>query len=192
MKTMLRLNGHLHGLNWPCWKTRWINGDYVPRKNIRYPADCFKKDFPIAKAVKKARLYITACGLYEARVKGRRVGQFCLAPGCTDYRKRLQYQTFDVTELLLNEKNTQAAAPIPLPVMVALHGAMTANPFCRFKGGRNIRCGQGSRLFGKSKTGARNNKAHSIEQCGTEKTQSFSAKLINTPAAYGCWISDRT
>ncbi|MCI9142020.1 MAG: hypothetical protein HFH87_05270, partial [Lachnospiraceae bacterium] len=46
--------------------------------------------------IKKARLYITACGLYEARLNGTRVGNFVLAPGHTDYRKRVQYQTYDV------------------------------------------------------------------------------------------------
>lgn len=49
---------------------------------------------------KSARLYITACGLYEARLDGKKIGDFCLAPGHTDYRKRVQYQTYDVTEML--------------------------------------------------------------------------------------------
>ena len=82
------------------WVAKWIAGDYTPKKNTRYPVDCFKKEFAAKKEVKSARLYITACGLYEATLNGRRVGQFCLAPGCTDYRHRLQYQTYDVTGLL--------------------------------------------------------------------------------------------
>ena len=55
--------------------------------------------------VKKARLYITACGLYEARFNGVRAGDFVLAPGHTDYRKRVQYQTIDVTGLLTDGEN---------------------------------------------------------------------------------------
>lgn len=55
--------------------------------------------------IKKARLYITACGLYEARLNGTRVGNFVLAPGHTDYRKRVQYQTYDVTGLLAEGEN---------------------------------------------------------------------------------------
>lgn len=39
------------------WKGKWISGDYHPRKNCRYPVDCFKKEFE-AKEIKKARLYI--------------------------------------------------------------------------------------------------------------------------------------
>jgi alpha-L-rhamnosidase len=88
------------------WVAHWISGNYTPKKNIRYPADCFRKQFLTVKEIRQARLYITACGLYEARINGLRVGGFCLAPGCTDYRYRLQYQTYDVTNLLSKEQNT--------------------------------------------------------------------------------------
>lgn len=86
------------------WRAKWISGDYTPKKKDRYPVDCFRKAFTAA-GVKKARLYITACGLYEARLNGQRVGEFILAPGHTDYRKRVQYQTYDVTELLRKGEN---------------------------------------------------------------------------------------
>lgn len=86
------------------WAAKWISGDYAPRKKERYPVDCFRKVFT-AVSVKKARLYITACGLYEARLNGARVGDFALAPGHTDYRKRVQYQTYDVTGLLKEGEN---------------------------------------------------------------------------------------
>lgn len=85
------------------WKGAWITGDYKPKKNVRYPLDCFRKTFITEKNVAKARLYITACGLYEAALNGKRIGAYRLAPGCTDYRKRLQYQTYDVTDLLAKE-----------------------------------------------------------------------------------------
>lgn len=102
------------------WSAKWVTGDYVPktRRNLlraytgsgaeRYPVDCFKKVFS-AGHVSKARLYITACGLYEARINGVRVGNFCLAPGYTDYRKRVQYQTYDVTGMLVEGTNTITA-----------------------------------------------------------------------------------
>ena len=44
-------------------------------------------------------------GLYEARLNGRRVGDAVLAPGWTDYDKRVLYQTYDVTELLREGEN---------------------------------------------------------------------------------------
>ena len=82
------------------WTAGWITGGYTPKKNRRYPVDCFKKDFALTKAVRSARLYATACGIYGAALNGSRVGGFVLAPGSTDYRKRLQYQVYDVTALL--------------------------------------------------------------------------------------------
>ncbi|MHC3467607.1 alpha-L-rhamnosidase [Streptomyces sp. 7R007] len=48
--------------------------------------------------VTRARLYATALGLYEAHLNGTRVGRDRLAPGWTDYRTRVQYQTYDVTD----------------------------------------------------------------------------------------------
>src|SRR5205085_8584261 len=48
----------------------------------------------------RARLYITALGLYDAFVNGQRVGDEWLTPGWTDYNTRVQYQTYDVTDLL--------------------------------------------------------------------------------------------
>lgn len=81
------------------WKGKWIAGDYRVSKNKRYPVDCFRKAFSAAK-VQRARLYITACGLYEARINGKRAGDFIFAPGSTDYRKRIQYQVYDITGLI--------------------------------------------------------------------------------------------
>lgn len=88
------------------WQAKWISGNYKPRRNTRYPVDCFMKQFRLHKNVKSARLYITACGIYEARLNGKRVGEFCLAPGSTDYRYRIQYQTYKVTNLLNNDSNS--------------------------------------------------------------------------------------
>ena len=86
------------------FRAKWISGNYRVNKKKRYPVDCFKKEFS-AHNVVKARLYITACGLYEATINGKRVGDFVLAPGHTDYTKRIQLQTYDVTELLENGEN---------------------------------------------------------------------------------------
>lgn len=87
------------------WKAKWITGDYSVKRRERYPVDCFRKTFNVSD-VEGARLYITACGLYEAHINGKRVGDFVLAPGITDYRKTVQYQTYDVEELLNEGENT--------------------------------------------------------------------------------------
>ena len=87
------------------WKAEWITGNYKVNKKERYPADCFRKIFSLEKTPAKARLYITACGLYEAELGGKKVGDFYMAPGYTDYRKRVQYQAYDVTEMVHEGRN---------------------------------------------------------------------------------------
>lgn len=91
-------------LNKQDWKAKWIAGDYRTLKNKRYPVDYFQKKF-IVNDVKKARMYISACGIYEAYINDKRVGNFILAPGSTDYRKRVQYQTYDITPLIKQKEN---------------------------------------------------------------------------------------
>ena len=81
------------------WTAQWISGNYKPNPKRRYPVDHFKKEFSCGK-VKKARLYATARGVYDVTINGRRIEDFILAPGMTDYRKRIQYQTYDVTEYI--------------------------------------------------------------------------------------------
>ncbi len=86
------------------WKAGWITGGYRVRRMQRTPVDCFRRVFTAPAG--NARLYITACGLYEAALNGHRVGDFVLAPGHTDYRQRIQYQTYDVTGLMREGENT--------------------------------------------------------------------------------------
>jgi alpha-L-rhamnosidase len=58
------------------------------------------------KNVKEATAYITSHGFYEARINGRKVGEAYLTPGWTSYNKRLQYQVYDVTDLLQEGENS--------------------------------------------------------------------------------------
>ncbi|MDQ2833973.1 MAG: glycoside hydrolase family 78 protein [Acidobacteriota bacterium] len=64
------------------------------------PASLFRKDFVVAKAIRSARLYVTALGSYQMRLNGQPVGKDVLAPGWTDYKARVFYQTYDVTSML--------------------------------------------------------------------------------------------
>lgn len=77
----------------------WISGGMEDSK----AAPVFRKVFSIKKVL-GATLYITALGVYEAFLNGVRVGSFVLAPGWTDYEKRLQVQAYDV-KALLTESN---------------------------------------------------------------------------------------
>lgn len=87
------------------WHARWIAGNYKPKRNCRYPVDCYMKSISLEGQVVKARLYATARGVYDVTINGRRVEDYILAPGSTDYRKRIQVQTYDILPLL-NEENT--------------------------------------------------------------------------------------
>lgn len=58
------------------------------------------RDLDLGGPVASARLYVTAHGVYDAWIGGRRVGDHLLDPGWTAYDARLRYQTFDVTEHL--------------------------------------------------------------------------------------------
>lgn len=63
----------------------------------------FRKVWKKEKEVKKAVLYLTALGVYEAELNGERIGSDVLAPGWTAYDKRLQYQEYDITSMLAEE-----------------------------------------------------------------------------------------
>ena len=51
-------------------------------------------------AVASARLYVSALGMYEVHLNGQKVGDQVLAPGWTEYSKRVPSQTYDVTSLV--------------------------------------------------------------------------------------------
>lgn len=70
----------------------------------------FRKTLKIDGEVESAMLFITAIGVYESFLNGKRIGDFVLAPGCTVFRERLQYQEYDVTELLLQRVANRSEA----------------------------------------------------------------------------------
>ncbi len=65
----------------------------------------FLKKIYVMNGLQKAEFSITASGVYEAFVNENRVGNFVMAPGWTNYEKRLQYQTYDITALLCEGEN---------------------------------------------------------------------------------------
>ncbi len=73
------------------------------------PASYFRATFRAEKNIDRARLYITSLGSYLAFLNGHRVGKDILTPGWTDYSKRIQYQTYDVTDLVKNGSNVIGA-----------------------------------------------------------------------------------
>jgi len=73
------------------------------------PASLLRHSFSIAKAVRSARIYSTALGSYQLYLNGQRVGKDVLAPGWTDYRKRIVYQVYDVTSQVRQGGNALGA-----------------------------------------------------------------------------------
>ena len=75
-------------------------------KRLLPPARYFRKEFSLKnKKVKRATLYASALGIYQCFVNGQRVSDDYLSPGWTDYRRRVYYRTYDVTDNLKTETN---------------------------------------------------------------------------------------
>ncbi|NHI15741.1 glycoside hydrolase family 78 protein [Microbacterium excoecariae] len=77
-------------------------------KDLRRPP-LLRRAFVAPGDVSRARLYVTAHGLYEVEINGTRVGSDALNPGWTVYSERLQYHTYDVTNLLVEGDNVIGA-----------------------------------------------------------------------------------
>lgn len=92
------------------WKAQWIGflggkNPSDPGVGEMGPCPYLRRSFSLSKPVKRARFYATALGLYELRLNGKKVGDHIFPPGWTDYRKRVMYQTYDVTSLLKPGEN---------------------------------------------------------------------------------------
>lgn len=82
-----------------------ITADFITHgfeDNLEAPA-VFTKHISIKRKLKKARLYASALGIYEFTINGKAGSDIHFAPGWTSYQKVLQYQTYDITELLEEE-----------------------------------------------------------------------------------------
>ncbi|MCS6840954.1 MAG: glycoside hydrolase family 78 protein [Roseiflexus sp.] len=91
------------------WSASWIGASLVGGRWTTIPAPFLRRSFTLNAPVAQARLYITALGLYECTINGQRVGQDFFTPGWTDYRRRVQYQVYDVTDLLREGENVIGA-----------------------------------------------------------------------------------
>lgn len=76
------------------FQAEWIQ----PSKDMGSVCPVFKKEWMSDKKVERAELILTALGVYEAELNGKRVSEYVLAPGWTVYDKRLQFQRYDITD----------------------------------------------------------------------------------------------
>lgn len=110
------------GLSDVYWQASWIGHDPHTDPMVEPPQDAdldegsqlppcpqLRRAFELPDDVQRARVYVTARGLYELRVNGHRVGEDELTPGWTDYHTRIQYHCYDVTALLRSGENVLGA-----------------------------------------------------------------------------------
>ncbi len=94
-------------------KAKLVDGRLLPERGgadiAEQPATMLRKDFELRGPVKRAVASVTGLGLYELSINGQRVGDHVLAPDWTRYRKRIQYQTYDVTALVRQGRNAVGA-----------------------------------------------------------------------------------
>ena len=76
---------------------------WMPGSDVNAPI--MRKNVNVGKEVKRARLYATARGAYWFYINGQRVGDGYLNPGWTDFRHRIMYNTYDVTQMLRQGNN---------------------------------------------------------------------------------------
>jgi len=96
------------------WESQWISRKKLEqkpkKKGLFLPAAAyFRKEFSITKSVKRAVVYASALGFYELHINGNRVGKDYFTPGWTDYKKRVYYNTYDITGLLVQKSNVIGA-----------------------------------------------------------------------------------
>jgi alpha-L-rhamnosidase len=96
-------------LNPEDWMARFVTPDWDEDTSRPQPCPLLRREFDVRPGVARARLYVTALGVYEAQINGFIVGHHVLAPGWTSYHHRLCYQTFDVTDLLHDGRNAIGA-----------------------------------------------------------------------------------
>jgi len=91
------------------WSAQFITPAWAEDISRPQPCPLVRCEFDVHPGVTRARLYVTALGVYEAQLNGATVGDHVLDPGWTSYNHRLRYQTFEVTGLLREGRNAIGA-----------------------------------------------------------------------------------
>lgn len=87
------------------WQAKWITPEWEDKEKHPY----VRKEFSIKGKIRSARAYVTGLGLYTLEINGRRIGEECLTPYCNSYDAWIQYQTYDITEVLKEGSNAVGA-----------------------------------------------------------------------------------
>ena len=91
------------------WNASFVGPDWEEDLSQPQPCPLLRSEFSVRGPLARARLYVSALGVYELLINGAVIGDHVLAPGWTSYPHRLRYQTFDVTDLLHEGPNAIGA-----------------------------------------------------------------------------------
>ena len=72
-------------------------------------APMLRKEIAFDKQISSARLYVTARGMYQFYINGKKLGYDFFNPGCSDFRHHIFYNTYDITSMLVKGKNAIGA-----------------------------------------------------------------------------------
>jgi alpha-L-rhamnosidase len=91
------------------WKAKWISPNVEEDISISTPCPFLRREFSINKEISQATIFVTSLGLYELRMNGKKVSNDLFTPGWTSYHHRLQYQAYDVTDIIQKGNNAIGA-----------------------------------------------------------------------------------
>ncbi len=86
------------------WEAKWITA-----KLDKDVSPYIRNEFEIDGEIAEARIYACGLGLYELELNGEKVGDEYLMPGYHAYDQMLEYQTYDITDQLVNGTNAIGA-----------------------------------------------------------------------------------
>lgn len=104
-------------LNTDDWHADWIGELHkdrpwlLKRRRKKKSTSCplLRKEFSVNGTIKRAFIYVTGLGEYILKINGKRVGDHIFPPEWTNYYKRIQYQTYDISALLKDGENAIGA-----------------------------------------------------------------------------------
>ncbi len=91
------------------WQATFVGPAWDEDLATPQPCPYLRRSFTLSTPVVRARLYVTALGVYELELNGRRIGDHVLAPGWNSYHHQLRYDTFDATDAVLQGDNVVGA-----------------------------------------------------------------------------------
>jgi hypothetical protein len=116
------------------WNAKWISAAGAEKYGVAYPSSAradfngrqafarahpdadkpgepnyssllARREFKVKAGLVRAVVHVTGLGQYELSLNGKKVDDALLAPGWTDYRKTVLYETFDITHQLSRGDN---------------------------------------------------------------------------------------